>query len=727
MSTIPKGGTQKEPSSSSSSSNSTPPPPSKDPYVEPSFITKIAYDLTVFFISFVFNCFFREIRPRGAFRIPKKGPVIFVAGPHANQFVDPGLLLKQVRAETSRRVSFLIAASSLKINGISQLARLALSIPVKRAQDNLKEATGTIELDQSNPLRIIGHGTKFTQEAMLKGLLGLPKSQGNVEIAQIVSDEEIIIRKEFKSKAAKILSKPTPFKLADKIDQHEVYERVYAHLRHGQCLGIFPEGGSHDRTDLLPLKAGVAIMALGAMAHNNDNLNDGEEYCDVQIVPCGMNYFHAHKFRSRAVIEFGHPITIPKELVVKYKNPATTKQAVSELLETIEDGLRAVTVTCPDYETLMCVQAARRLYTNEAQIPIPLVVEWNRRLVKGYQHFKEDPEIKSSLERLLKYNENLKNLNLPDHEVEKAQLNYVKNTCILLYRTCKLITLCLLASPGFLLFTPVFIVGKWYSAKKQKTALANSVVKIKATDVIATWKILIGMGLAPLLYIFYSILGLWYFESQYGATSNIFKRVAVFGSIYSLSAVVTYSALIIGDTGMDIFKSIRPIYLSIVKPSTLQELKQQREQLKLEIIEAVNKFGPILFKDFDHLKSLEYDEQVEDLKTQRLKRQQERRRAQRNAARDNVVSDSDSISNASLFNDTSDAESGYDSETSYSERSRSGSLASLGDATNIGATSASASASGSTATTTPATTASTGVSGRIMDALRERRSTVNDE
>lgn len=31
------------------------------------------------------DIFFREIRPRGAHRIPKEGPVIFVAAPHANQ------------------------------------------------------------------------------------------------------------------------------------------------------------------------------------------------------------------------------------------------------------------------------------------------------------------------------------------------------------------------------------------------------------------------------------------------------------------------------------------------------------------------------------------------------------------------------------------------------------------------------------------------------------------
>ena len=45
----------------------------------------IAYDSMLLFWRLVTNIFFREIRPRGAYNIPREGPVIFVAGPHANQ------------------------------------------------------------------------------------------------------------------------------------------------------------------------------------------------------------------------------------------------------------------------------------------------------------------------------------------------------------------------------------------------------------------------------------------------------------------------------------------------------------------------------------------------------------------------------------------------------------------------------------------------------------------
>lgn len=85
-------------------------------------------------------------------------------------------------------------------------------------------------------------------------------------------------------------------------------------------------------------------MALGTLADNPD--------CGLKIVPTGMNYFHAHKFRSRAVIEFGKPIEVPRELVEQFKK-GERRESVGALLDIIYQSLVAVTVTSPDYETLM--------------------------------------------------------------------------------------------------------------------------------------------------------------------------------------------------------------------------------------------------------------------------------------------------------------------------------------------------------------------------------------
>lgn len=47
--------------------------------------SEFAYDCSLFVWRAVINIFFREIRPRGAYNIPKDGPVIFVGAPHHNQ------------------------------------------------------------------------------------------------------------------------------------------------------------------------------------------------------------------------------------------------------------------------------------------------------------------------------------------------------------------------------------------------------------------------------------------------------------------------------------------------------------------------------------------------------------------------------------------------------------------------------------------------------------------
>jgi glycerol-3-phosphate O-acyltransferase/dihydroxyacetone phosphate acyltransferase len=77
------------------------------------------------------------------------------------------------------------------------------------------------------------------------------------------------------------------YKICPKVDQSQMFFQVTKRFREGRCVGIFPEGGSHDRTELLPLKAGAAIMILNAMMEHPG--------LDIPIIPVGLNYFHAEK------------------------------------------------------------------------------------------------------------------------------------------------------------------------------------------------------------------------------------------------------------------------------------------------------------------------------------------------------------------------------------------------------------------------------------------------
>ena len=73
-----------------------------------------------------------------------------------------------------------------------------------------------------------------------------------------------------------------------------MYSRVVDLLAGGGASAIFPEGGSHDRTDTLPLKVGVALIRYAALEKHD---------VSVPIVPVGLNYFRAHRFRGRVVVE----------------------------------------------------------------------------------------------------------------------------------------------------------------------------------------------------------------------------------------------------------------------------------------------------------------------------------------------------------------------------------------------------------------------------------------
>lgn len=503
--------------------------------------------------------------------------------------------MRQVRLEIKRRLSILVAERSTKRKFIGLMSRAIGAIPVARVQDMTKPGQGRIYRAKNDDVLILrGDGTEFTSLKPGQSIF-LPKDTGSAEISEVVSDTELKLKKDFREpeKAAKYLLQQggSTYKTAPKVDQHAVYDEVFRRLDEGGSVAIFPEGGSHDRTELLPLKAGVAIMALGALARNPD--------CGIKIVPCGLNYFHAHKFRSRAVLEFGYPLDIPMDLVEMYK-AGNRRDAIKAVLSMVTDALSSVTVNTPDFETLQVIQAGRRLYKPaNKRLPLAQIVELNRRFVKGYEQFKDDYRVASLRAEILQYNKELYHLGLRDHQLQKAKFGFFKIFFMLIWRVIKLAVLGLLALPGFILFAPVFIATSHISKIKAKEALAGSSVKIQARDVLATWKLLVALGFAPVLYIFYSLLAT-FLVARYQIVTNPVKLHFVPAVAMIVLPIITFSALKFGETGMDIYKSLRPLVLSLNPSSanTLSKLRYTREHLAAELTELINALGPEVFDDF---------------------------------------------------------------------------------------------------------------------------------
>ncbi|KAH9001300.1 glycerol-3-phosphate O-acyltransferase [Lactarius akahatsu] len=558
------------------------------------------------------HTFFREIRPRGAFNIPRDGPVIFVAAPHHNQFLDPVLLANAVYRETGRQVSFLIAAKSMKRKAIGFFAKLIKCIPVARAADDAKPGTGKIRLAPDDPFVVLGEGTKFLSEFTPRMQIMLPRSVGSpvAEVTQVISDTELKIKREFGGESGKVTNRikekldelkaqginGMEFKRLPFIDQQETFRHVYQRLTDGACVGIFPEGGSHDRTDLLPFKAGVSIMALGAMANNSD--------VKVKLVPVGLSYFHAHRFRSRAVVEFGSALDVPVEFVEKFKQGGLEKrEAVSKFLDLVYEALKTVTIRAPDYDTLMLIQAARRLYKPPGleHLTLGQVVELNKRFLHGYNVYRDDPRLQALLSNVLKYNRLLRDLGLRDHQVPRAKTSKRaswKTLSLLLYRVGLLSIWSTFALPGVILNGPIFLTASILSEKKAKEALAASVVKIHGRDVVASWKVLISLGITPVLYSFYAVLA-----TIIAIKANApwqWRLLAPPLTIIALPAI-GYAALKFGEAGSDVFKSLRPLIMSLMpgQHQYLERLKATRQTLSNELMDIINEFGPKLFDDFD--------------------------------------------------------------------------------------------------------------------------------
>lgn len=181
----------------------------------------------------------------------------------------------RIMQDKHRRIAWLMAEKSFE-GLVGWLASSMGAIPVSRAQDITKAGQGIVYLPypSDDPLILRGKGTNFEAASFtVGGAILLPLIDGKsykFVIGEIRGPGEIVLKKPpTSSEAIRQLTTGTIFKVTPYVDQTAVYNAVFDSLNAGGCIGIFPEGGSHDRSEMLPLKGNIMLFICLILNHAN--------------------------------------------------------------------------------------------------------------------------------------------------------------------------------------------------------------------------------------------------------------------------------------------------------------------------------------------------------------------------------------------------------------------------------------------------------------------------
>lgn len=541
-----------------------------------------------------------------------------------------------------RRVRFLIAEKSMHRTLIGRFARVAGCISVKRQSDVAYDGMGVVRwqpvshnencrttshtnerknntndgtvktsneavrqyrcsggiCDNLEPsgeepdTRIYGEGTRFLVELRpgYKLFLGGRNADGDSKGYQVGTVKEIFSDNELTVSGQ--ITTPCPpsgvvFSVEPKVDQSDVYDAVSESLKAGDTIGIFPEGRSHDRTTFLPLKPGVAVMALCSVL-------EGAE--DVLIVPVGLTYHQADKFQSRATLNIGMPISVSEETAQQYQRYG--RATATKLLNQVEEGMRNCVSTAEDHDTMACVKLCANLFSPERlRLGQDKYHSLTLRFSKLFWTFGSEQKFIELKAELQCYKRDLQSYGILDEEVWHLKHSTGGATLSLVEKCSNLALVSMLGVPLVVLWAPLALIAYWLTERHRVMALAGSKVKIRGTDVLASYKILVLMVVLPLFNLLYGLLfGMALFGPSPEAMYTMITSMCILPFLFYVSLRNTEK---IGP----LFRQIKILVAVIsgkinVWRDTERKLITHRIEVQLMVRNLVEEFGPLLSASF---------------------------------------------------------------------------------------------------------------------------------
>jgi len=133
-------------------------------------------------------------------------------------------------------------------------------------------------------------------------------------------------------------------------------------LQEGEAILIFVEGGTKAQKRLRPLQKGLSRIAFQVIEKDND--------LQLDILPCGLNYFDNRKFRSESILSVGKPISA-NTYFEKYKDDVN--QGIRILTKDITGEIKKNVIHLDDLkdtDLLNNLLLLRKAVQNHSAIPI---------------------------------------------------------------------------------------------------------------------------------------------------------------------------------------------------------------------------------------------------------------------------------------------------------------------------------------------------------------------
>ncbi|HJS75206.1 MAG TPA: 1-acyl-sn-glycerol-3-phosphate acyltransferase [Vicinamibacteria bacterium] len=324
----------------------------------------------------------------------------------------------------------------------------------------------------------------------------------------------------------------------------ETFAACHRLLGAGGAIAIFPEGVSHDREAVLPLKTGCARIVLEAEAKAGFTLS-------AVIVPVGITFSNRELFRSDALVSFGEPLD-PSPQFAAYRD-GSPAEAVKGLTLELESALRSLAAHVPREEDEELLRSLRGFFAGtSAPTADRLLID--RTLLDAVDDFRDRHpiEYRRLRRRVLAHGRVLDLLGLTHDEIDRSYRLWP----VLRYLVPR-VALAVLGLPFFLAGALVH-----YLPYKIPALLARLLAKDRVAQ--ATLKLLLGLVTFPL---FYALAVL--------ATG----RLVTLALLPPLGLV----ALLYSEQVAELLREIRIFLWHHGPGERRQRLKQWREELVLEL------------------------------------------------------------------------------------------------------------------------------------------------